>query len=248
MSASCSTLLDELGIADETIVHYSTDNGPHYNTWPDAADAVPGEKNSNWEGGWRVPCAVRWPGVIKPGRLQRDHAPHGLAADLSRRRGRPDIKDELLEGGVEALGREYKVHLDGYDITRPTSAADRRRAPRKEVFYFSDDGRPDRAALSGLEADLPGAEATRTLRVWADPWTPLRVPDDPQPAPRPLRARPVTSNTYYDWMIDRVFLLVPAQAYVGNFLKTFKEYPPRMKAASFSIDQVMQKMKDAGER
>jgi hypothetical protein len=229
--------LDELGIADNTIVFYSTDNGPHYNTWPDAA-ATPfrGEKNTNWEGGWRVPAMVRWPGKIPAGSVdQRDRAPHGLAADLRRRRRRPDIKERLKQGGVRAIGRDYKVHLDGYNIL-PLLTGETDESPRKEIFYFSDDGdltalRYDDWKLIFMEQRAeapPGLDGALRAAARAA---------DLQPAPRPLRARQITSNTYYDWLLDRAYLLVPAQAYVGQFLATFKEFPPRQKAASFSLDR-----------
>jgi arylsulfatase A-like enzyme len=240
-------VLDDLGIADNTIVHYSTDNGPHYNTWPDAA-ATPfrGEKNTNWEGGWRVPAAVRWPGVVKPGSVSNgivhhmDWLPTFVAAA-----GKNDIKQDLLDGyHSKALGRDYKVHLDGYDITEHLKDPDNMSSPRKEIFYFSDDG--DLTALRYEDWKLIFMEqkATGTFRVWMEPFVPLRVPLIENLRRDPYERAEMTSNTYFDWMIDRAFLLVPAQAYVGNFLMTFKDYPPRMKAASFSLDQVMEMMQN----
>jgi arylsulfatase len=240
-------LLDDLGVADNTIVHYSTDNGPHYNTWPDAA-ATPfqGEKNSNSEGGWRVPCVVRWPGVVKPGSVSNgivhhmDWMPTFLAAA-----GKANLKENLLDGYVSrALNRQYKIHLDGYDLTEHLKSPQKVASPRKEVFYFSDTG--DLTALRYNDWKMVFLEQkTRgTLRVWMDPWVELRIPLIFNLRRDPYERAQFTSNTYYDWMIDRVFLLVPAQAYVAKFLETFKEYPPRMRPASFSIDQVMEKMKD----
>jgi len=233
--------LDELGIAQNTIVFYSTDNGPHYNTWPDAA-ATPfrGEKNTNWEGGWRVPAAVRWPGKVAPGSVSNeivhhmDWMPTFLAAA-----GEPDIKGKLLKGGVSAIGRTYKVHLDGYDLM-PLLTAKTQQGPRKEIFYFSDDG--DLTALRYQDWKIIFLEqrATGTLQVWAEPFTPLRVPLIFNLRRDPYERATITSNTYYDWLLDRAFLLVPAQVYVGEFLKTFKEFPPRQKAASFSLDEVME--------
>jgi arylsulfatase len=242
-------LLDELGIAGNTIVHYSTDNGPHYNTWPDAA-ATPfrGEKNSNWEGGWRVPCAVRWPGVVKPGSVSNeiihhmDWLPTFLAAA-----GNADIKDALLDGYTsDALGRDYRVHLDGYDLTAHLKDPQGVPSPRKEIFYFSDDG--DLTALRYQDWKLIFMEQkTRgTLRVWMEPFVPLRIPLIFNLRRDPYERAEETSNTYYDWLLDRAFLLVPAQTYVGRFLQTFQEYPPRQKAASFSLDQVMEKMQNPG--
>ena len=240
-------LLDELGIADNTIVYYSTDNGPHYNTWPDAA-ATPfrGEKNTNWEGGWRVPAFVRWPGKIKAGSVTNgivhhmDWLPTFLAVA-----GDPNIKEQLLKGEVSAIGRTYKVHLDGYNLL-PLLTGKTKESPRKEIFYFSDDG--DLTALRYkdwklifMEQRVPG-----TFAVWAEPFIPLRVPLMFNLRRDPYERAQLTSNTYYDWLIDRAFLLVPAQAYVGNFLQTFQEFPPRQKAASFSLDQVMEKLVPSG--
>jgi len=243
------TLLDELGIADKTIVHYSTDNGPHYNTWPDAASTpYRGEKNSNWEGGWRVPCAVRWPGVVAPGSVSNgvvhhmDWLPTFVAAA-----GKADIKEDLLDGyKSQALDRKYKIHLDGYDLTDHLKDPARVASPRKEIFYFSDDGDLTALRYAAWKLIFMEQRAQGTLRVWAEPFTPLRVPLIFNLRRDPYERAQITSNTYYDWLIDRVYLLVPAQTYVGNFLATFKDYPPRQKAASFSLDQVMEQLSDAG--
>jgi arylsulfatase len=200
-------LLDELGIADNTIVHYSTDNGPHMNTWPDAGSSpFFGEKNTNWEGGWRVPSMVRWPGKIEADSVSNEIMHHmDWFPTLLAAAGVPDIKEQLKKGGVRAIGRKFKVHLDGYNFL-PHLTGETGEGPRHEIFYF---------AMFNLRRD---------------------------PYERSYR----TSNTYYDWVIDRVFFLVPAQEYVGKFLATFKEFPPRQKPASFSIDQVMEKMQQAG--
>jgi len=236
-------LLDELKIADNTIVFYSTDNGPHYNTWPDAA-ATPfrGEKNTNWEGGWRVPAMVRWPGKIKAGSVTNeivhhmDWLPTFLAAA-----GDPDVKENLKKDGVQAIGRTYKVHLDGYNQL-PLLTGKTKESPRKEIFYFSDDG--DLTALRYQDWKLIFMEqqATGTMRVWQEPFVPLRLPLILNLRRDPYERATITSNTYYDWLLDRVFLMVPAQKYVGEFLQTFKEFPPTQKAASFSLQQVMEKM------
>ncbi|WP_372570719.1 arylsulfatase [Ruegeria jejuensis] len=236
-------LLDELDIADNTIVHYSTDNGPHMNTWPDAA-MTPfwGEKNTNWEGGWRVPSMVRWPGLIEPGSVSNeimhhmDWLPTYLAAA-----GRDNIKEELIQGGVQAIGREYKVHLDGYNFL-PYFKGEVEEGPRKEIFYFSDDG--DLTALRYDDWKLIFLEqkAWGTLRAWMEPWTELRIPLIINLRRDPYERAYRTSNTYYDWLLNRAYFLVPAQQYVGNFLATFQEFPPRQKAASFNLEQVMEKM------
>ena len=227
-------LLDELGIADNTIVHYSTDNGPHMNTWPDAASSpFFGEKNTNWEGGWRVPSMVRWPGKIEASSISNeimhhmDWLPTYLAAA-----GRPNIKEELLEGGVQAIGREYKVHLDGYNFL-PHLTGETEEGPRREIFYFADTGELTALRYGAWKAIFLEQKEYATLRAWIEPWTPLRVPLITNLRRDPYERAHVTSNTYYDWMIDRIFFLVPAQVYVGNFLKTFQEFPPRQKPASF---------------
>ena len=236
-------VIDELGIADNTIVHYSTDNGPHMNTWPDAAwSPFFGEKNTNWEGGWRVPSMVRWPGKIKPGSISNeimhhmDWLPTYLAAA-----GKTNIKEDLMKGGVQAIGREYKVHLDGYNFL-PHLTGEEETGPRKEIFYFSDEGDLTALRYQDWKAVFMEQKSYTTLRAWVEPWTPLRVPLLFNLRRDPYERAYRTSNTYYDWMIDRVFLLVPAQAYVAQFLATFQEFPPRQKAASFSIDQVIEMM------
>ncbi|MFG0294639.1 MAG: arylsulfatase [Maioricimonas sp. JB045] len=238
--------LDELGIADNTIVFYSTDNGPHYNTWPDAA-ATPfrGEKNSNWEGGWRVPAMVRWPGMIEPGSVSNQIVHHmDWLPTFAAIAGNEDIKEQLKEG-TELGETEFKVHLDGYNIL-PHLTGESEETPRHEIFYFSDDGdmtalRYDDWKLIFLEQRAPG-----TLRVWAEPFTPLRVPLIFNLRRDPYERAQITSNTYYDWVIDRVYLLSGAQAYVAKFMETFKEFPPRQKPASFSVDQVMEVLQTSG--
>jgi arylsulfatase len=238
--------LDELGIADNTIVHYSTDNGPHMNTWPDAASSpFFGEKNTNWEGGWRVPSMVRWPGKVEAGSVSNeimhhmDWLPTYLAAA-----GNPDVKNQLLKG-TSANGRKYKVHLDGYNFL-PHLTGKEEKGPRKEIFYFADTGELTALRYNDWKAMFLEQKEYTTLRAWIEPWTELRVPLIFNLRRDPYERAYRTSNTYYDWLIDRVFFLVPAQAYVGQFLATFKEFPPRQKPASFSIDQVMEKLQSSG--
>ena len=236
-------LLDELGIADNTIVFYSTDNGPHYNTWPDAA-ATPfrGEKNTNWEGGWRVPAMVCWPGKIKAGSVTNqivhhmDWLPTFLAAA-----GEPDIKEKLKKGKYKAIGRRYKVHLDGYNIL-PLLTGETDQSPRKEIFYFSDDGDLTSLRYGDWKLVFMEQQAQGTFRVWMEPFVVLRVPLIENLRRDPYERATITSNTYFDWLLDHAYLLVPAQAYVARFLETFKEFPPRQKAASFSLKQVMEKL------
>ncbi|MEM6672535.1 MAG: arylsulfatase [Planctomycetota bacterium] len=237
--------IDELGIADNTIVFYSTDNGPHMNSWPDAAmTPFRGEKNTNWEGGWRVPAAVRWPGKIEAGSVSNeimhhmDWLPTFVAAA-----GNPDIKEQLKAGGVEAIGRSYRVHLDGYNFL-PYLTGQQEKAPRNEVFYFSDDGDLTALRYNDWKAIFMEQRVEATLRAWSEPFVPLRVPLIFNLRRDPYERASITSNTYYDWLLDHAFMLVPAQDYVAQFLATFQEFPPRQKAASFSLDQVMDALEE----
>ncbi len=233
-------VVDELGITDNTIVFYSTDNGPHMNTWPDAGwSPFQGEKNTNWEGGWRVPAMVRWPGKIAEGSVTNEIVHHmDWLPTLLAAAGVPDIKEQLLEGGVQAIGREYKVHLDGYNIL-PLLTGESEDSPRKEIFYFSDEGDLTALRYGDWKAIFMEQKAKETLRAWIEPWTPLRVPLIFHLRRDPYERAYFTSNTYYDWLIDRIFFLVPAQTYVAQFLGTFKEFPPRQKPGSFSLSNVL---------
>jgi len=239
-------LLDELKIADNTIVFYSTDNGPHMNTWPDAAmTPFRGEKNTNWEGGWRVPAMVRWPGHIEAGTWSNEIMHHmDWMPTLLAAAGDSNVKKKLLKGH-KAIGREYKVHLDGYNFL-PYLTGKEEKGPRKEIFYFSDDG--DLTAMRYQDWKLIFMEqrVETTLQAWSEPFVPLRFPLIFNLRRDPYERSQLTSNTYYDWLIDRIFLLVPAQAFVGKFLGTFKDYPPRQKPASFSLDKVLEKLQSGG--
>ena len=232
-------VLDELGIADNTVVFYSTDNGPHMNTWPDAGmTPFRGEKNTNWEGGWRVPAMVRWPGKIAEGAVSNqimhhmDWLPTFLAVA-----GAPDIKEQLLTGVTVAEvggGRDYKVHLDGYNFL-PFLTGETEETPRREIFYFSDDGDLTALRYNDWKAIFLEHRYPQTLRAWAEPWTPLRIPLLFNLRRDPYERSNVTSNTYYDWYLDRAFVLLPAAEYIGKFLATFEEFPPRQKPGSFTI-------------
>jgi arylsulfatase len=235
-------LLDELKLAEDTIVVYSTDNGPHMNSWPDAGmTPFRNEKNSNWEGAYRVPAMVRWPGKIKAGSVANgifshmDWLPTFLAAA-----GEPKIAEKLKKGH-KAGKKTFKVHLDGYNLL-PYLTGQETKSPRISYFYFSDDG-----DLTGLRYDhwklvFMEQRARGTLAIWAEPFMPLRVPKIFNLRTDPFERADVTSNTYYDWLLDHAYMLVPAQTYVGDFLATFAEFPPRQKAASFNLDQVMVKL------
>jgi len=236
--------LDALGIADDTIVFYSTDNGPHRNSWPDGGTTpFRSEKNTNWEGAFRVPGLVRWPGKIKPGTVSNqmishmDWLPTFLAAA-----GDPDVKEKLLTGH-QAAGKTFKVHVDGYNQL-PFLTGQTDKSPREDFFYFSDDGdllamRYDNWKLVFGEQRLRG-----TMQLWFEPFVMLRVPKMFNLRTDPFEFADVTSNTYWDWFLDHVFLIVPAQKIVGDFLATFRDYPPRQKAASFTIDQVLAKLQE----
>ena len=241
-------LLDELGIADNTIVLYSTDNGPHMNTWPDGGmTPFRGEKNTNWEGAWRVPAFVRWPGQIEPGSITNEIVHHmDWLPTFVAIAGKDDIKDDLLDGyHSNALDRDYRVHLDGYNIL-PLLTGEVDESPRNEIFYFSDDGDLTSLRYGDWKVVFLEQRVEGTLKIWAEPFTPLRVPLIFNLRRDPFERAQKTSNTYYDWLIDRVYLLVPAQAYVRQFMETFREYPPRQEAASFNLDKVMETLEQAG--
>jgi len=238
--------LDDLKIADNTVVFYSTDNGPHMNTWPDAAmTPFRGEKNTNWEGGWRVPAMVRWPGKIKAGTWSNEimHHMDWLPTFLAVA-GETKVKTKLLSGH-KAIGRNYKVHLDGYNFLPYLTGKDKK-GPRKEVFYFSDDGDLTALRFKDWKVVFLEQRADATFQAWREPFTTLRVPLLFNMRRDPYERAMLTSNTYDDWFLDRVYLLLPAAGYVGEFLKTFKKYPPRQKPASFNLSQVMEMLQKSG--
>ena len=237
--------LDDLGIADDTIFIYSTDNGPHMNSWPDGAmTPFRSEKNTNWEGAFRVPEMIRWPGKIAAGTVSNEIISHmDWLPTLVAAAGDPDVKEKLLTG-VEVGGKSFRVHLDGYNFL-PYLTGEEEKGPRVEFFYFSDDGdlvatRYDNWKLVFAEQRIPG-----TPQVWAEPFVQLRVPFLFNLRTDPFERAPTTSNTYYDWLLDRVYLIIPSQKIVGQFLATFMQFPPRMKAASFTVDQVLARMEAA---
>jgi arylsulfatase len=239
--------LDDLGMADNTIVMYSTDNGPHMNTWPDGAmTPFRNEKNSNWEGAFRVPCMIKWPGHIKPASVENGIVSHlDWMPTLLAAAGVPDVKEQLLKG-MKVGDATFKVHLDGYNML-PLLTGQTAKSPRQEFFYFNDDGelvalRYDNWKMVFSEQRIPG-----TLRIWAEPFVTLRVPKIFNLRTDPYERADITSNTYYDWLLDHVFILVPAQKVVGEFLATFKEYPPDQKSGSFSVDQVLEKLREGSQ-
>jgi arylsulfatase len=235
-------MIDKLGIADNTIVMYGTDNGPHMNTWPDGGmTPFRGEKVTGWEGAFRTPAMVRWPGKIKAGTVSNEIMSHlDWTPTLLAAAGEPDIKEKLKKGHT-ANGKKFKVHLDGYNFL-PHLTGKEEKGPRIEYFYFSDGGellalRYDNWKMHFAIQDSPG-----TFDVWQREFRPVRIPYIYNLRTDPYERATITSNSYYNWLMRRVFLLVPAQDVVGDFLATFKEFPPRQKAASFTIDQVMEKL------
>ena len=240
--------LDDAGIADDTFVMYSTDNGPHMNTWPDGAmTPYRNEKNTNWEGAYRVPCMVRWPNRIKPGSVSNEIiGHHDWLPTLLAIAGDADITNKLLKG--HKVGEmTWKVHLDGFNLV-PYLTGLTEKSPRESFIYCNDDQqvvalRYDNWKLVFMEQRTEG-----TLKVWADPFVSLRAPLLFNLRMDPYERAQLTSNTYYDWLFSHAFLLAPAQDYVGRFLMTFKEYPQRQKAASFNLDEVMQKLQESGSK
>ena len=236
-------LLDELGLAEDTIVLYSTDNGPHMNSWPDAGTTpFRGEKNTNWEGAYRVPSLARWPGhfpaaTVRNGIMSHnDWFPTLLAAA-----GVDDIAAQLKEG-ADLNGATYRVCLDGHNQL-PYLTGEVEESPRNFFFYVNDDGdltavRFDHWKMVFMEQRVQG-----TLQVWAEPFTELRVPKIFNLRTDPYERADFTSNTYWDWMLDHAFLLVPAQAFIAQMAASFLEFPPRQASASFTITKALDKLR-----
>ncbi len=235
--------LDEQGLAENTIVMYSTDNGPHMNSWPDAGmTPFRNEKNSNWEGAYRVPAMVRWPGHIPAGKVLNGIVSHNdWFVTLLAAAGDTDIADRL-KSGTDLNGTSFKVHLDGFNqLDHITGATDT--SPRQYFFYVNDDG-----DLTGLRYDnwkfvFLEQRETGTLNIWAEPYTELRVPRLFNLKTDPYERAMMTSNTYWDWMLDHIWLFIPAQAFVGQMMQTLVEFPATQTPPSFSIDQMMEKLK-----
>ncbi|KAF2336339.1 arylsulfatase [Flavobacterium daemonense] len=237
--------LDDLGIADNTIVVYSTDNGPHMNTWPDGAmTPYRSEKNTNWEGAFRVPCIVRWPGHIKPGTVTNELMSHNdWMPTLASIAGEPDLTNKLLKG-YTANGKSYKVHLDGYDQSKFLEGKTPKSA-RDKFFYTDDDG----LLVALREGDYKYVFAEQrlegTLGVWAEPFTKLRLQKTFNLFQDPFERADVTSNTFWDWQLNHVGSMYGAIQDVVAFAETFKEYPPRSIPPSFSAYTIMEEaMKD----
>jgi arylsulfatase len=235
--------LDDLGIANDTLVIYTADNGPHMNAWPDAAmTPFRSEKDTNWEGAFRVPAMMRWPGHIQPGQVSNeivsalDWSPTLLAAA-----GEPNITAKLLQG-YKAGAKTFKVHQDGYNQL-PYVTGQVEKSPRREFFYFDDDGdlvavRYENWKIVFMEQRAPG-----TLRIWSNPFTPLRLPMLYDLRADPYERADITSNTYYDWVITNGYIALAGSVIVEQYLQSYKEFPPSQRPASFTIDQAMEKLK-----
>ncbi|GAO01395.1 arylsulfatase [Anaeromyxobacter sp. PSR-1] len=236
--------LDDLGIAADTIVQYSTDNGPHYNSWPDAGiTPFRSEKNTNWEGGWRVPCFVRWPGHFPAGTIlngiacHQDWTPTLLAAA-----GDPAVKSKLLEG-YPIGDRTFRVHLDGHDLL-PYLTGAVKESPRDAFFYVSDDG--DLLAIRFGDWKLSYAEQrTKRMQCWSDPFVPLRMPKLYNLRRDPFERADEESNTYWDWFISKLFRLYESQVVVARELADFTRYPPRQKPTRYDLKAVLQQLQEA---
>ena len=235
-------LIDELGVTDDTFVMYSTDNGPHQNSWPDAGTTpFRSEKNTNWEGAFRVPKIVRFPGKIPPGEVSNEIVSHlDWLPTILAIAGEPEIKEQLLKGH-KAGDKEFKVHLDGYNLW-PYLTGEEDKSPRPGFVYFNDDGELVALRYDNWKMVFMGQRCTGTMQIWAEPFVTLRVPKIFNLRTDPFERADITSNTYYDWLLDHTYLLVPSQVMVAKFLESFKDFPPRQKASSFSLDQVMEKM------
>jgi arylsulfatase len=235
--------LDQLGLANDTIVMYSTDNGAEKFTWPDGGQSpFKGEKNTNWEGGYRVPCAIRWPGVVQPGTVLNDVFAHeDMLPTLLAAAGAPDVKQQLLKG-MQVGNKTFKVHLDGYDIR--DALAGKAPSPRHEFFYFNDEG-----SLVALRYDqykvVFAEQRAEGFDVWEEPFVPLRLPKLFNLRSDPFETADHESMDYERWRVEHVFLMVPAQQYVGQFLQTFVEFPPSQRPGSFSIDAALANLQKA---
>jgi arylsulfatase len=233
--------LDELGIADNTIVMYSTDNGPENDTWPDGANTpFRSQKDTNWEGGWRVPSFIRWPGKIKPGTVLNGIVAHtDMLPTLLAAAGDPDINAKLMKGH-KVGDKTFKVHIDGFNML-PYLTGEVKESPRKAFFYMSDDGEV-MAVRHGDWKFVVGEQRAQQMRVWMEPLSKLRVPLMFNLRRDPFERAQHNSNTYYDWIMSHAFMLYDMQAVVSGELNNFVNFPPRQKPASFNLDEVMRQV------
>jgi arylsulfatase len=235
--------LDQLGITENTIVMYSTDNGAEVMTWPDGGTTIfRGEKNTTWEGGFRVPAMVRWPARIEAGQVSNEIISHiDWMPTLLAAAGDDSVKEDLLKGR-RVNGRNVKVHLDGYNFL-PYFTGEEQTGPRKEFFYFTDDG-----SVSALRYNdwkiVFSEQRAHGWDVWSEPYVTRRMPLIQNIRMDPFERAQHESMLYGKWVFDRLFVLVPAQAVVGDFLKTFVDFPPRQKPGSFSLDRVLEELQE----
>jgi len=222
---------------------YSTDNGAETFTWPDGGTTpFRGEKGTNWEGGYRVPALIRWPGTIKPGTVDNGVFAHeDMLPTLLAAAGAPDVKEELLKG-YEAGDKTFKVHLDGYDLA-PHFKGEAKESPRREFLYWNDDGKLVSMRYNRWKLVFAEQNSHR-LGVWEQPFVDLRLPAIYDLRADPFERANKESIGYDAWRIERLYLLVPAQAFVAKWLESFKEFPPRQKPASFNLDQVMRSIQE----
>src|SRR5499433_3610476 len=230
--------LDKLGIADNTIVMYSTDNGPENDTWPDGASTpFRSQKDTNWEGGWRVPCFMRWPGKIKPGSVLNGIVSHiDMFPTLLAAAGNPQVTKQLLEG-CTVDGKPYHVHLDGYNQI-PYLTGETKESPRNAIMYMSDDGEVMAVRVGDYKFHL-AVQRANTMKLWLEPFVKLRVPYIMNLRRDPFERAEINSNTYLDWMVDHVPQMYLMQALVASEIANFVKFPPRQKPASFNLDAVM---------
>ena len=237
-------LLDELGIAENTVVMYSTDNGPHYNTWPDAGTTpFHGEKNSSWEGAYRVPAFVRYPGKWQEGVTLNGIVAHeDWLPTFAAIAGATDIKDQLRKG-TSLNGRKYRNYIDGYDLNDYLSGKSEE-SPRHEFWYVNDDGQVVAARYDDWKVMFQEDRGEK-FGVWIEPFTELRVPYVFNLRRDPFEKALHNSNTYYDWLLDRAFVLVPIQQLAAGFLKTMEEYPPSQTPGAFNLSSVQKQLEQS---
>jgi arylsulfatase A-like enzyme len=238
-------VIDDLGLGNNTIVMYSTDNGPHYNTWPDAGTTpFRSEKNSNWEGAYRVPAFVRWPGHFPAGLTLNGIVSHeDWLPTFAAAAGAPDIKERLLKG-TEINGRSYKNHLDGYNQLDYLSGKTMD-SPRKEFWYVNDDAQIVAARYDDWKVVFLENRG-QAFGVWREPFVELRAPLLFNLRRDPFEKAQHNSNTYNDWWLDHPFVLVPIQAMAAKFLMTMKEFPPSQSAGSFNLSKIEEQLKSGG--
>lgn len=235
-------LIDDLGLANDTIVQYSTDNGPHFNTWPDAGTTpFHGEKNSNWEGAFRVPCFVRWPGRFPEGTTLNGIVSHeDWLPTFAAAAGDTKVKERLLQG-TEINGRRYKNYLDGYNMLDYLSGKTDK-SPRNEFWYVNDEGNVVAARYGDWKVTFLENRANR-LQIWKEPFVELRAPDLYNLRRDPFEKSKYGSNTYEDWYIDHAFVMIPIQAMAARFLQTMEEYPPSQRPGSWNLSAIEEQIR-----